>query len=67
MRVYIDEFKPEKDKYSVFVEFNELQNDVEDDSEEIDRKGSAKVDLERKKGEWFVSGYQRFTLESTAP
>ncbi|WP_239763494.1 hypothetical protein [Mammaliicoccus sp. I-M35] len=67
LRVYIDEFKPEKDKYSVFVEFNELQNDVEDDSEEIDRKGSAKVDLERKKGEWFVSGYQRFTLESTAP
>lgn len=67
LRVYIDEFKPEKDKYSVFVEFNELQNDVEDDSEEIDRKGSAKVDLGRKKGEWFVSGYQRFTLESTAP
>ncbi|WP_394877291.1 hypothetical protein [Mammaliicoccus lentus] len=67
LRVYIDEFKPEKDKYSVFVEFNELQNDVEDDDKEIDRKGSAKVDLERKNGEWFVSKYQRFTLESTTP
>ncbi len=43
----MDEFKPENDKYAVFVEFEEKQVDIDDGNKEVKKKGSGKVTLER--------------------
>ncbi|MFU0767387.1 hypothetical protein [Staphylococcus warneri] len=65
VNVYMDEFKPENDKYTVFVEFEEKQTDIEDGNKEVKKQGSAKVTLERTKNKWFVSKFERFALDPT--
>lgn len=65
INVYMDEFKPENDKYTVFVEFEEKQTDIEDGNKEVKKQGSGKVTLERTKNKWFVSKFERFALDPT--
>lgn len=65
INVYMDEFKPENDKYTVFVEFEENQTDIEDGNKEVKKQGSGKVTLERTKNKWFISKFERFALDPT--
>lgn len=65
INVYMDEFKPENDKYAVFVEFEEKQVDIDDGNKEVKKKGSGKVTLERVDKKWKVSNFERFALDPT--
>lgn len=65
INIYMDEFKPENDKYTVFVEFEENQTDIEDGNKEVKKQGSGKVTLERTKNKWFISKFERFALDPT--
>ncbi|HIA7100910.1 TPA: hypothetical protein ACWRZF_002430 [Staphylococcus aureus] len=65
INIYMDEFKPENDKYTLFVEFEENQTDIEDGNKEVKKQGSGKVTLERTKNKWFISKFERFALDPT--
>ncbi|HDB3129670.1 TPA: hypothetical protein O6L53_002727 [Staphylococcus aureus] len=66
INVYMDEFKPENNKYAVFVEFEEKEVDIEDGNKEVKKKGSGKVTLERVNKKWKVSSFERFALDPTS-
>lgn len=61
IKTFIEEYRPQKDSYDVFVTFDEK---VIDDEDTTDKKTSGKIHFVRKNGKWLIDDFERFTLES---
>lgn len=61
IKTFIEEYRPQKDSYDVFVTFDEK---VIDDEDTTDKKTSGKIHFIRKNGKWLIDDFERFTLES---
>lgn len=61
VKTFIEEYRPQKDSYDVFVTFDEKVIDEEDTT---DKKTSGKIHFVRKNGKWLIDDFERFALES---
>ncbi|ORI03126.1 hypothetical protein B5723_08050 [Mammaliicoccus sciuri] len=62
LHVYFERYDPTKDKYKVFVQFEEKIKDTT--SNKVDKKTtSVQLNLKREKGKWLIDNVKRFNLE----